>query len=69
MQMSREHRQRVLENQLRLAAQRDSPERTATGTQLKMPLLVEVKCGGAAKRPVRRSRRTAKNAQSDFGEL
>ena len=64
---SRDHRIRVLENQMRLAAERDGVRADA---QMRMPLLVEVTNGGAAaKQRVRRTRRGSRKGQPELGGL
>jgi hypothetical protein len=66
---SREHRIRVLENQMKLAAGRGMTSRTEQAEpQTRMPLIVEVKSGATTKQRVRRSRRSGKN-QPELGEL
>jgi hypothetical protein len=66
---SREHRIRVLENQMKLAAGREMTSRTEQAEpQTRMPLIVEVKSGATTKQRVRRSRRSGKD-QPELGEL
>lgn len=62
--MSREHAERVLEHQAKIAAEhaRGAPARDP---QLNMPLIVEVK-SAVAKRPARRRRRKSGLAQPDL---
>jgi hypothetical protein len=61
---------RVLENQAKLAAERSAPAaQEPRDPQLRMPLIVEVRPGGTAVQPSRRSRRRAAIAQPDLGEL
>ena len=66
---SREHRQRVLENQAKLAAHRAAAEQVAGAAQLNMPLLVEVKCSEAGKPLARRGKRKTRHDQPGFGGL
>jgi hypothetical protein len=56
---SREHRQRVLEHQAKLAAERGATHGLQRDGQLAMPLIVEVK--DSPKKP--RARRPRRNAQ------
>jgi hypothetical protein len=58
----REHRMRVLEHQARLAGH-DPERKPAANSQLRMPLLVAVKDGGASKKPARRARRKSRPDQ------
>ena len=64
---SREHRIRVLENQAKLAAEKAA--QPGSEPQLRMPLLVEVKCNAAAKPQPRRSRSRSRTEQPDLGDL
>jgi hypothetical protein len=66
---SREHRLRVLENQARIATERGVPGQDRPDSQMKIPLLVEVKgsAGGRQRRP--RSTRKHQADQPDLGEL
>jgi hypothetical protein len=67
---SREHRLRVLENQAKLAADRDGRGPNQGDSQLKIPLLVEVKHGANTKQPkARRARRKSASDQPDFEDL
>ena len=66
--ISREHRIRVLENQAKIAAERDASDRNGRDPQLKMPLIVEVKRSDA-KPPPRRSRRKQDVGQPNLGDL
>lgn len=67
--LSREHKQRVLENQLKLAAERTVTDQVVDPVQLNMPMLVEVTLNHGAKRPARRSRRKPQNDQIEFSEI
>jgi hypothetical protein len=67
---SREHRVRVLENQVKLAAERGvAAPAGQVDVQMRMPLVVEVKGGAATKQRVRRSRSGARKVQPELGEL
>ncbi len=67
---SREHRVRVLENQVKLAAERGvAVPAEQTDVQMRMPLVVEVKSGAGTKQRVRRSRGRAGKDQPELGEL
>ncbi len=67
---SREHRLRVLENQIKLASEGSLPTRGGQGDpQMRMPLVVEVKGSATTKQRVRRSRGRSRTDQPEFGEL
>ena len=67
---SREHRLRVLENQMKLAgASGVSAHGGPSDPQMRMPLVVEVKGGTATKQRVRRSRGRSRKDQPELGEL
>jgi hypothetical protein len=67
---SREHRMRVLQNQMKLAAERGVATRVGhADPQMKMPLIVEVKGNAATKPRVRRSRGGSRKGQPELGEL
>jgi hypothetical protein len=67
---SHEHRMRVLENQVKLAAgQGVTAEQRGVDPQLKIPLIVEVKEPAGSKQRVRRSRGKARAEQPDLGDL
>jgi len=67
--ISREHRIRVLENQAKIAAERNASERNGHDSQLKMPLIVEVRRSTTTKPPARRTRRKPETGQTDLGDL
>jgi hypothetical protein len=61
---------RVLENQAKLAAEQSAPAaREQRDSQLKFPLIGEVKRGEPAKQPSKRARRRSAGDQPDLGEL
>lgn len=67
---SREHRIRVLQNLSQHAGERGAIARDEqSDTQMRMPLIVEVKGGGATKQRARRPRRGARKDQPELGEL
>ena len=68
MLSSKSHRLRVLENQAKLAAERDAAAGKRRDPQMKMPLIVEVKAPEGARQRVRRSR-SKRPAQPEFGDL
>lgn len=65
---SREHRMRVLEHQASLAAESDAKGKR-TVSQLRMPLLVEVKADASVKKPGRRVRRKHPAGQTEIADL
>jgi hypothetical protein len=65
---SREHMQRVLETQARIAAERAAAEAPGADPQMTMPLIVEVK-NGPAKARSRRQRKRSKTEQPHLGNL
>ncbi len=67
---SREHRLRVLENQAKLAVERDAAaQRQRLDPQMKMPLIVEVKVPGGTRQRTRRQRSKPRTRQTEFGDL
>ena len=61
------HRLRVLENQAKLAAERDAAR--PSETQMTMPLLVEVRAPEGPTPRVRRARSKTRAHQPEFGDL
>ena len=68
---SREHRVRVLENLTKVAGEREVAAQGGQGgdSQMRMPLVVEVKPGASAKPRARRSRGVALKDQPELGKL
>jgi hypothetical protein len=66
---SREHKQRVLDNLAKVAAEREAVARAGHNEpQMRMPLLVEVKSGAGAKQRARRPRGRSRKDQPELGE-
>jgi hypothetical protein len=65
---SRDHRLRVLENQARVAAERQATAELGAERQMTMPLIVEVKTSPATQR-ARRSRKRRKAEQPLLGDM
>lgn len=68
--VSREHRLRVLANLTgTVAAERPSQPDARDATQMRMPLIVEVKRSDSGKTTARRARRKARPHQPDLGDF
>jgi hypothetical protein len=63
------HRRRVLEHQAKVEAERGTPVPHSSETQLKIPLIGEVKPGGGAEQPKRKRGKTSRPVQPELGKL
>ncbi len=66
---SRAHMARVLLNQAKVAAEPATAEQDQPDSQLRIPLIVEVKRIAATKQRARRARQKSAGDQPDLGEL
>jgi hypothetical protein len=64
-----EHRRRVLEHQTKLAAERKTSDPAPSHSQLRIPLVGEVKRGAGAQPPKRRRKGKQDPAQPRLGDF